>query len=60
MKNLSKEKMPYINYLHVDRQDEIDFRTLYSRYVAKSLSSGVKVIDFSDFRSKLNEILINA
>lgn len=60
MKNLSKEKIPYINYLHVDRQDEIDFRTLYSRYVAKSLSSGVKVIDFSDFRSKLNEILINA
>ena len=60
VKNLSKEKTPYINYLHVKREQEIDFRTLYSRYVAQSLSNGVKVVDFSDFRSKLNEILINA
>lgn len=58
--NLSKEKIPYINYLHVEREREIDFRTLYSRYVAQSLSNGVKVIDFNDFRSTLNEILINA
>lgn len=57
---LLKSNIPYINYLHVDRQREIDFRTLYSRYVAQGLSNGVKVIDFSDFRSKLNEILKNA
>lgn len=60
IEDLDREKIPYINYLHVDRKKEIDFRTLYSRYVAKSLANGAKIIDFSEFRSKLNEMLVNA
>jgi DNA modification methylase/transcriptional regulator with XRE-family HTH domain len=42
-------------YLHVLREKEIDFRKLYSEWTAKAILQGIEVIDFTDFRSIVEE-----
>lgn len=37
-------------YLHVDRADELDVRTLYSEWTAHAVLSGAQIPDFSRFR----------
>ena len=40
---------PGLPYLHVQRDDEVDYRTLYSEFLARSLTMGGAMIDFSSF-----------
>jgi DNA modification methylase/transcriptional regulator with XRE-family HTH domain len=44
-------QLPISPFLHVDRDPEIDYRTLYSRYIAMAMECGARVIGFSDFRA---------
>ncbi|MBI2900899.1 MAG: helix-turn-helix domain-containing protein [Planctomycetes bacterium] len=37
-------------YLHVDREEEVDFRRLYSEWVAEALADRRSVVDFPEFR----------
>lgn len=51
--------IPRLPYLHVKRDTDIDFRTLYSEFVADRLLRHGKVLDFASFRSQTMEILDN-
>lgn len=52
---LQKEKIPILPFLHVKREAEIDYRTLYSRYLSECISNGFSVLDFSKFRAEAKE-----
>lgn len=52
-----KGAVPVLPYLHVRREADIDYRTLYSEYLADSLLRQGKMIDFATFRSQATEIL---
>lgn len=49
--------VPVLPYLHVRREADIDYRTLYSEYLADSLMQHGKMLDFSTFRSQATDIL---
>jgi DNA modification methylase len=49
--------IPKLPYLHVSRDEEIDYRMLYSEFVAKRLTRGESLIDFPTFRSVAASIL---
>lgn len=42
--------LPMLPFLHVQRQEEIDFRMLYSEFLATRLRENGKLMDFSSFR----------
>lgn len=44
-------------YLHVSRPSELDLRRLYSEWIAESMTSGGRILDFADFRRKATEWL---
>lgn len=41
-------------YLHVDREDDLDYRLLYSEWLASSITRGNSTVDFAEFRTILN------
>jgi DNA modification methylase/transcriptional regulator with XRE-family HTH domain len=45
-----KESPPTNTYLHVERADEVDFRTLYSEWIADCFRAEREVMDFAAFR----------
>ena len=45
-----REQIPILPFVHVQRQEEVDFRTLYSRYIATAIRDGSALVEFSDFR----------
>ena len=49
---LAKEasSIPRFSFLHVDRKSEIDYRTLYSRYIAMEMKANCPVVGFAKFR----------
>lgn len=49
--------VPVLPYLHVRRDADIDYRTLYSEYLADSLLQHGRMLDFSTFRSQAMDIL---
>ena len=49
--------IPIVPFLHVRRENEIDYRTLYSKYISTALSSGRKVHGFGRFRVGAKMIL---
>jgi DNA modification methylase len=50
-------KESYItHYLHVEREDEIDFRKLYAEWLAASLPKGIISISFPEFRHIASQI----
>jgi len=49
--------IPVLTFMHVKRKAEIDFRTLYSRYISKAMSEGSSIVDFSMFRSQAMQAL---
>ena len=51
--------VPVLPYLHVRREADIDYRTLYSEYLADSLMQHGKMLDFATFRSEATDILEN-
>lgn len=44
------DNIPVLPYLHVKREAEIDYRTLYSRYIAVAIKNGASIVDFAEFR----------
>lgn len=42
--------LPRSVYLHVERSEEVDFRTLYSEWLAQSINSARDLLDFVTFR----------
>lgn len=53
-KDINSYAMPF---LHVKRETEIDYRRLYSEWVAHAVTRGQNVIDFSEFREICEELL---
>ena len=51
------KSIPVFPFLHVQREAEVDFRTLYSRYIAKSMHEGSGIVDFAHFRREASEAL---
>ncbi len=49
--------VPVLPYLHVRREADIDYRTLYSEYLADSFLRHGKMLDFATFRSQATDIL---
>ena len=49
--------IPMVPYLHVRREADIDYRTLYSEYLADSLLRQEKMLDFATFRLQAVDIL---
>jgi hypothetical protein len=49
--------IPKLSYLHVRREDDIDYRMLYSEYLAKRLTNKGNLIDFATFRALAASIL---
>ena len=50
---LTKElaRLPVLPFIHVNRDAEIDYRTLYSRYIAGAMQEKNGVMDFAEFRA---------
>lgn len=49
--------IPKSPYLHVDREDEIDYRMLYSEFLASHLSENESLVGFPEFRSVASSAL---
>lgn len=49
--------VPTLPYLHVKRDTDIDYRTLYSEFLADSLLRHGKMLDFATFRGEAMSIL---
>ncbi|NVO25722.1 DNA methyltransferase [Donghicola mangrovi] len=45
-----KGKVPIMPFLHVNRNSEVDYRTLYSRYISAALREQRRFLDFFEFR----------
>ena len=56
---VSKEvgRLPIFPFIHVKRDAEIDYRTLYSRYISVAMQEGSTIINFSDFRDAVIAVL---
>lgn len=52
-----KGTIPKLPYLHVRRDDEIDYRMLYSEFLAKRLTGAGTLIDFRTFRCTAASLL---
>ena len=52
-----KGNIPVTPYLHVNRPDDIDYRTRYSEFLAESLLKNRKVMDFTSFRDEALKLL---
>lgn len=48
-------ELPTTVFLHVNRQEEIDYRQLYSRWLSQALLSHSLLIDFAEFRHIVQE-----
>ena len=49
--------IPYISYVHVQRSNEIDYRQLYSEWLAIAMLNDMTTIDFPLFRAMVSEII---
>ena len=49
--------IPIIPFLHVRRNDEVDYRTLYSKYVSAGFNSNRKIHGFARFRKEAKRII---
>lgn len=52
-----RRSIPMLPYLHVDREEEIDFRMLYSEFLAASLMNHGQLLDFTTFREVAANVL---
>lgn len=50
-------RLPTNTFLHVGRGEEIDFRTLYSEWLAQSFGNSRELVDFSTFRQVVRRCL---
>ena len=49
--------IPILPYLHVDRKEEIDYRMLYSEFLADGLIGRGHLVDFASFRTAAASVL---
>ena len=49
------DRVPLFPFLHVNRGVEVDYRTLYSRYLAAALKAGIGVVGFVEFRNLVEQ-----
>lgn len=54
-----KGSIPMLPYLHVKRETHVDYRTLYSEFLAACLVIGAPMIDFASFRTQTDQALEN-
>lgn len=47
-----RDQIPILPFLHVKRDAEVDYRTLYSRYIAEAMHAGLGIVGFSQFRQE--------
>ncbi len=52
--------LPMLPYLHVKRKDEVDYRMLYSEFLAARFMDNGQFVDFSSFRALAEEHLTSA
>lgn len=52
-----KNTLPIQTYLHVERGDEVDYRKLYSDWLAEALTSQSTLVDFAAFRETVSRLL---
>jgi transcriptional regulator with XRE-family HTH domain len=52
-----KDGVPRVAYLHVERADEVDYRMLYSEFVAERLRGNRGLADYAAFRAAASAIL---
>ena len=45
-----QDRIPLLPFLHVKRDAEVDYRTLYSRYISTAMREGKSILDFAKFR----------
>jgi hypothetical protein len=55
-----KAPVPRLPYLHVSRQEEIDYRMLYSEFLADRLMERGELVDFASFRTVAASFLARA
>lgn len=53
------ENVPRFSFLHVRREAEIDYRTLYSRYIAREMKANFPVMGFAKFRQLAAAFLVD-
>jgi DNA modification methylase len=52
-----KNNIPVFPFLHVKRKAEVDYRTLYSRYIAAAMRDGASIVSFAQFRQEAMSVL---
>lgn len=50
-------RVPVFPFIHVERDAEVDYRTLYSRYISAAIEDGMTVVSFPDFRDEASALL---
>ena len=52
-----RARLPMVPFIHVKRASEVDYRTLYSRYIASAVAEGQGIESFTRFRAAAAEAL---
>ncbi|MFV8390019.1 DNA methyltransferase [Flavobacterium sp. LB1P71] len=56
---LNNQDLSYsVKYLHVKRDEEVDYRRLYAKWLTSSLSSSVINLGFDEFRSLVDKVIL--
>jgi len=50
-------RLPILPFLHVKREAEIDYRTLYSRYISSAMQRDRSIMDFAQFRAETSALI---
>jgi DNA modification methylase len=53
-------ELPKLPFLHVQRQQEIDYRMLYSEFIGEKLLSEARLLDFATFRALASSLIEEA
>ncbi len=53
----SEGQVPIAPYIHVNRDPEVDYRVLYSRYVSSAIHRRTGLVGFAEFRREAQEFL---
>ena len=51
------DHLPLVPFVHVKRAPEVDYRTLYSRYISAALQEELAILSFSAFREEVSAAL---
>ncbi len=57
---ITSSKEYIVHYFHVTRKDEMNYRRLYSEWLAHTLPKGIVGLSFDKFRDLVNQVLNNS